>query len=95
MLKLQPEELKQAINQLKMWQRAGDYFSLLTLGPFKGLRDDLSEEGKPILHGLRPDDYEIGIEAMSGGTTDQLFLSLRLAALEQHLIKKFSPCLSQ
>ncbi len=87
MPKLHPEDLKQAINQLKMWQRGGDYFSLLTLGSFKGLRDDLSEDGKPILHGLRPDDHEISIEAMSDGTRDQLFLALRLAALEQQLVK--------
>ncbi len=81
MFKPQPEDLKQAINQIKMWQRAGDYFSLLTLSSFKGLRGDLIEEGKPISHYLRPDDHEIGIEAMSDGTRDQLFLSLRLAAL--------------
>lgn len=74
-------------NQAPLLSRAGYYFSLLTLGSFKGLRDDLSEDGKPILHGLRPDDNEIGIEAMSDGTRDQLFLALRLAALEQQLVK--------
>ena len=74
-------------NQAPILSRAGDYFSLLTLGSFKGLRDDLSEEGKPILHGLRPDDIEIGIEALSDGTRDQLFLALRLAALEQQFVK--------
>jgi len=81
MLKSQPGDLKQAINQLKMWQRGGDYFSLLTLSSFKGLRGDLIEEGKPISHGLRPDYHEIGVEAMSDGTRHQLFSPLRLAAL--------------
>ena len=77
-------------NQAPILTRAGEYLSLLTLGSFKGLRDDLNEEGKPILHGLRPDDNEIGIEAMSDGTRDQLFLALRLSALEQQL-KKSEP----
>jgi uncharacterized protein YhaN len=72
-------------NQAPILSIAGDYFSRLSLGSFKGLRDDLTEDGRPVLHGLRPDENEIAIEAMSDGTRDQLFLALRLAALELHI----------
>lgn len=37
----------------------------------------------PVLVGLR-DGGEIGVEGMSEGTRDQLYLALRLAAIERH-----------
>jgi len=45
----------------------------------------LDESGKPILLGVRPNDVEVSVEGMSDGTRDQLYLSLRIATLEQHL----------
>jgi len=72
-------------NQAPVLARSGDLFHRLTLGSYAGLRDELDNTGKPILLGIRPDDREVTIDAMSDGTRDQLFLSLRLATLEQHL----------
>ena len=35
--------------------------------------------------GLRPSGESVGVEGMSDGTRDQLYLALRLATLEKHL----------
>ena len=55
------------------------------MGSYANLRDELDNHNKPILLGVRPNDEEIFVEGMSDGARDQLFLSLRLATLEQHL----------
>ena len=72
-------------NQAPVLARAGDLFSKLTLGSYTNLRDELDKSSKPILLGVRPDDVEVSVDGMSDGTRDQLYLSLRLATLEQHL----------
>ena len=74
-------------NQAPVLARAGELFSKLTLGSYANLRDELDDSGKPILLGVRPDDVEVPVDGMSDGTRDQLYLSLRLATLEQHLSK--------
>ena len=74
-------------NQGPVLRRAAEIFARLTLGSFKGLRDDLDAKGQPVLFGVRPDDKEVPVAGMSDGTGDQLFLALRLATLEQHLAK--------
>ncbi len=74
-------------NQTPVLTRAGELFSKLTLGSYANLRDELDNNGKPILLGVRPNDEEVSVEGMSDGTRDQLYLSLRLATLEQHLSK--------
>ena len=38
-----------------------------------------------VLEGLRSDGKLVGISGLSDGTRDQLYLALRLAALEMHL----------
>ena len=74
-------------NQAPVLARAGELFSKLTLGSYANLRDELDDGGKPILLGVRPNDIEVSVDGMSDGTRDQLYLSLRLATLEQHLSK--------
>lgn len=74
-------------NQAPVLNRAGELFSKLTLGSYAGLRDELNNNSKPILLGVRPDDNEVTVEGMSEGSRDQLYLALRLATLEQHLSK--------
>jgi uncharacterized protein YhaN len=74
-------------NQAPVLARAGELFSKLTLGSYANLRDELDENSKPILLGVRPDDVEVSVDGMSDGTRDQLYLSLRLATLEKHLSK--------
>ncbi|MCD2452780.1 AAA family ATPase [Methylicorpusculum oleiharenae] len=65
-------------------QRAGAIFSTLTSGSFTKLILDFEREPM-VLEGLRSDGTLVGISGMSDGTRDQLYLALRLAALEMHL----------
>lgn len=73
------------LNQGPMLARSGEFFQRLTGGSFSGLRAGFGEGDAPVLVGVRPGGVEVGVDGMSEGTRDQLFLSLRLAALEQHV----------
>ncbi len=64
--------------------RAGAIFSTLTSGSFSKLIVDF-ERQPMVLEGLRSDGKLVGISGLSDGTRDQLYLALRLAALEMHL----------
>lgn len=74
-------------NQAPVLARAGELFTKLTLGSYADLRDELGDGSKPVLLGVRPNDIEVSVDGMSDGTRDQLYLSLRIATLEQHLSK--------
>jgi len=63
---------------------ASGVFAQLTLGSFDRLVVDF-EHDPPRLQGHRPDGGLVDIDGMSEGTQDQLFLALRLAALDLHL----------
>jgi len=65
--------------------RANDYFTTLTLGSFRGLETDFSEDHRQVLVGVRKNHKRVAVDAMSEGTRDQLYLALRLAAIERHL----------
>ncbi|MBK8762413.1 MAG: AAA family ATPase [Sulfuritalea sp.] len=67
-----------------MLARASEIFSGLTLASFSKLVVDF-ESDPPRLDGLRPDNRTVEISGMSDGTRDQLYLALRLAALEMHI----------
>lgn len=64
--------------------RASALFSQLTLGGFSRLVPDF-EVTPPRLTAVRTAGERVGIEGLSEGTRDQLFLALRLAALEMHM----------
>ncbi|MDB5378854.1 MAG: hypothetical protein JWR00_3300 [Rubritepida sp.] len=71
--------------QNPMLLRASTLFSTLTLGRYAALRID-SDGPAPRLLGLRDDGRTVvEVGAMSEGMTDQLFLALRLAAVEQSI----------
>jgi uncharacterized protein YhaN len=65
--------------------RASRLFADLTLGSFSGLLVDEDDDGRMILKGVRSDGTQIGVEGMSDGSHDQLYLALRLASLETWL----------
>ncbi len=66
--------------------RASDLFARMTLGAFSRLRADYDDRGNPVLVGIRSEtDAQVTVDGMSDGTADQLYLSLRLASLEQYL----------
>ena len=86
-LKLAHALLQQSLNRFReraqapMVAAASRYFSLMTGGRYPRLVADEVDE-KPTLRAERDDGRLIGVEAMSEGTADQLYLALRLAALE-------------
>ena len=64
--------------------RASALFAGLTGGAFQRLVVDFDSE--PLaLHGQRADGSLVGLAGLSEGSRDQLYLALRLAALELHL----------
>jgi exonuclease SbcC len=71
-------------HQGPLMQRAAEVFARITLGSFAGLVIDYDDD-RQVLLGERPDATQVPVTGMSQGTRDQLFLSLRLAAIEQHI----------
>ena len=70
-------------NQNPLLVRAGELLSTLTNGRYVALRVE-TDGSSPRLLGLRDDGRTaVEVDAMSEGTTDQLFLALRLAGVEQ------------
>ncbi len=81
--------LQWAINRYRetkqgpMLSRTNSIFSGLTLGSFQKLVVDFDTQ--PLaLKGQRADGKMVNISGMSDGTRDQLYLALRLAAMELH-----------
>src|SRR6185436_8899801 len=56
-------------------------FRAMTLGSFESL-DVAGDDDEPVLVGVRPDGQQVETAGMSDGSVDQLFLALRLAAVE-------------
>jgi uncharacterized protein YhaN len=84
MLKWGVEKYRQR-RQNPLLARASQFFATLTLGRYTDLQIDLDDD-QPRLVGLCADGAStVTVEGMSDGTADQLFLALRLAALEQSL----------
>jgi uncharacterized protein YhaN len=75
-------------NQGPLLQRARGLFSDLTLGRYTGLDTDTDDKGVPHLLARKADDRLLEIGALSTGTRDQLYLALRLAALEQFMARR-------
>lgn len=67
-----------------MLAKASAIFKELTQGSFERLVVDFDKQPM-VLEGRRPDGKHVGISGMSDGTRDQLYLALRLAALEIRL----------
>jgi len=70
--------------------RAGEIFADLTSGRYQGLKQDFAEDEKLHLLALRHDGA-FPLSALSEGARDQLYLSLRLAFLEDYAKKSEAP----
>jgi uncharacterized protein YhaN len=90
-LRLGHAMLRQAVENYRkrhqgpLMERAARLFERLTLGAFAGLDTGFDKNDAPILLALRSGGTATEVEGLSEGTRDQLFLALRLAAVEQHL----------
>jgi uncharacterized protein YhaN len=86
-LRLAHALLRDALNRFRekaqapMVAAASTYFALISGGRYRRLVADEVHD-RPVLQAERADGVRIGVEAMSDGTADQLYLALRLAALE-------------
>jgi len=72
-------------HQGPLMERATALFHRLTLGSFAGLDTGFDDDDVPILLAIRDGGDKLEVEDLSEGTRDQLFLALRLAAVELHL----------
>jgi uncharacterized protein YhaN len=72
-------------NQGPLLEKSGRVFESITRGAFAGLGAEFNADDVPVLMGLRPDQSKVPIAGMSDGSRDQLYLSLRLAALDRYL----------
>jgi uncharacterized protein YhaN len=64
--------------------RASELFATITGGRFEKVATDFDED-LSILVGVRPNGRRERVGNLSSGTRDQLFLALRLAAIEKHV----------
>lgn len=69
--------------QAPLLARAGMIMANVTDGRFKGLALDWSHGDEPVIVAERADGERCGVDGMSEGSRDQLFLALRLAAIEE------------
>ena len=83
-LKEQIEQFRKE-NQGPLLEKTGKVFSEMTRGRFDRLAVDFNEQDIPVLMGRRLNGTNVPVDGMSEGTRDQLYLSLRLAALDRHL----------
>ena len=75
-------------NQGPLLERARELFRDLTLERYAGLDTDTDDNGIPLLLARKANDRLLEISALSTGTRDQLYLALRLAALEQFMARR-------
>jgi uncharacterized protein YhaN len=68
-------------------KKASHLFSLLTANSFAGVEQELDESDTFRLVGRRDADHTLGYAEMSEGTQFQLYLSLRLAYLDEYAQK--------
>ena len=68
-------------------KRAGELFRVLTRGSFERLEVAFDERDTMHLTGVRPDGEVVAVPGLSTGTEDQLFLALRIAAVEDYLAR--------
>ncbi|MCB0832322.1 MAG: DNA double-strand break repair Rad50 ATPase, partial [Bacteroidetes bacterium] len=73
--------------QAPLLKRAGQIFATLTDGSFSDLLVEFDEQDRAQLAGLRPNGELVRIGGLSTGTTDQLYLALRVASVEDYLAR--------
>ena len=71
-------------SQGPLMTRGSALFSRITGGAFTSLIIEPDDRGEPEIQAVRKNNGLVRPKAMSSGTRDQLFLALRMAALELH-----------
>uniref|UniRef100_UPI0038CBF625 ATP-binding protein n=1 Tax=Falsiroseomonas oryzae TaxID=2766473 RepID=UPI0038CBF625 len=89
-LHLARELLKAGIERLRQQRQgpllaaASAHFARLTGGRYPRLETDENEAGQVVLRAVRADRTACPLDNLSEGTRDQLYLALRVAAVEAH-----------
>ncbi len=73
------------LHQDPLLRRANELFGRFTLGSFVELFVDIDERGQGVLIGRQRDRVRKRVPQMSKGTREQLFLALRIAAIERYV----------
>ncbi|MBY0431969.1 MAG: hypothetical protein K2Q10_12280, partial [Rhodospirillales bacterium] len=79
-------ERYRAANQHPVVQRASEIFAAMVAmddNPICRLSEDYTDEERPVLVGFRRDGSLCPVSGMSDGTSDQLYLALRIAVIER------------
>ena len=71
--------------QAPLLKRASELFAILTCRSFETLQLEFDEPDNVQLTGIRQDGRRVPVAGMSTGTADQLYLALRVAAVEDYL----------
>lgn len=71
--------------QAPLLKRAGELFTIMTGNSFTGLQVAFDEQDTAHLTGVRQEGGTVPVSGMSTGTSDQLYLALRIAAIEEYL----------
>ena len=71
--------------QAPLLKRAGELFTVITESSFASLQVAFDDQDHAHLTGLRPGGSIVPVSGMSSGTADQLYLALRIAAIEDYL----------
>jgi uncharacterized protein YhaN len=69
-------------NQAPILKRASEIFSSLTIGEHTELVADFNDKDEAVIFSRRRNGERTPMEGLSEGTRDQLYLSLRIAAIE-------------
>lgn len=83
-LKQQIEDYRRK-TQGPMIEKTSAFFNRLTDGSFEKVAAQLDDKGVPQLIAIRNGGEAVGTTGLSEGTADQLYLALRLAAIDLHL----------
>jgi uncharacterized protein YhaN len=78
-------ERYRSLHQDPLLDRANQLFTRFTLGSFVELFVDLDDRGRGVLIGRERNRVLKQVPAMSKGTREQLFLALRIAAIERYV----------
>jgi uncharacterized protein YhaN len=87
---LAEELLRAAMDRVREQQqdpliaRAGALFAEATAGAFAGIETEIDGKGNPVVVGWRAAGTRVPVAIMSDGARDQLFLSFRIASIEQY-----------
>jgi uncharacterized protein YhaN len=84
-------EKRRSQRQDPLLKRAGELFSGLTEGRYADLGQDFGEDDRLHLRARRSDGAALELAALSEGARDQLYLSLRLAFLEDYAARSEAP----